>query len=406
MGKPNIVILGAGYGGLMTAIKLEKLLSAHEAEVTLVNKYDYHYQKTWLHENAAGTLPADRAWFPIKDVINTNKTSFIMDTVLSVKPSKKKIKMKNADLTYDILIVALGSEPDTGGRPGVDDHAFTIANIHEARLLKEQLNYNFARYHYEDEKNRGRLNIVVAGGGLSGISYLGELANRIPELCEEYDIPKTLVRLINIEKASTVLPEFDSQMAEYALNSLESRGVEFIMDAEVQACDSDRVIYEKNGERMMIPTFTTVWTGGVRGHAIAAEAGFTQTNGKLDTGQDMRAIDDSAVFAVGDCAAVQIDGTDEPYPMTAHMAIQESDTVARNVTNLIQGHGELAAFRPYKPGIMASLGSTDALGNVFNHRQWFGWRAIILKKMFDNRNLFKLGGFNLWLRKGKFNLFY
>src|SRR5690625_3927456 len=196
MKQPHIVILGAGYGGIMTTVNLQKSLDMKAARVTLVNKNDYHYQATWLHENAAGTLHHDRTRIAIKDVVNTNKINFVQDTVVSIKPGDKKVKLENRELTYDILIIGLGFEAATFGITGLDDHAFMINDINSARLIREHIEYHFAMYNNE-KKDQAHLNIVVGGGGFTGIEFLGELANRIPELCKEFDINKSRVRIIN-----------------------------------------------------------------------------------------------------------------------------------------------------------------------------------------------------------------
>src|SRR5699024_4728438 len=132
--------------------------------------------------------------------------------------------------------------------PGLAEYAFTIEDINSARLIREHLAYNFAMYQHEDGKNLGRLNIVIGGGGFTGVEFLGELVNRIPELCEEYDINKSMVRVINIEGEASVLPGFDPQLAQYAMNSLQSRGVEFITGAMLKACKPDRIVFEKDGK--------------------------------------------------------------------------------------------------------------------------------------------------------------
>ncbi|QKY69781.1 NAD(P)/FAD-dependent oxidoreductase [Lentibacillus sp. CBA3610] len=404
MGKPRIVVLGAGYGGIMTAVKLEKMLSEHDATLTLVNKNDYHYQTTWLHENAAGTLHHDRTRIPVKEVINLQKTEFILDTVVSIKPDEKKVKLADSELQYDILVIGLGFETAVCGVTGLEEHAFTIGSINNARLIKEHLQYNFAKYQHEEEQKPERLNIVVGGGGFTGIEFLGELANRIPELCEEYDINKTMIRIVNIEKTPTILPGFDQQLAEYAMSSLESRGVEFITEATLKECKSDRVVYEKDGKLVEIPTYTTVWAAGVRANSLIEKAGLDHSQGKVKVRQDMRAPDYDDVFVIGDCAMIE-DKNGKPYPPTAQIAVQESETVARNVKALIDG-SEFQSFKPHLLGTVASLGQTDAIGNVLNNRQLVGWKAVLLKKIIDNRYLFKLGGFNLLMRKGKFNIFH
>src|SRR5690554_5329199 len=100
MNKPKIVILGAGYGGLTTAVYLQKKLNVNAAHITLVNKHDYHYETTWLHENAAGTLHHDRSRIDIKDVINSAKVNFVKDTVTAIKPDEKKVELAGGVIEY------------------------------------------------------------------------------------------------------------------------------------------------------------------------------------------------------------------------------------------------------------------------------------------------------------------
>lgn len=404
MGKMNIVILGAGYGGIMTAVKLEKMLSGHDAAITLVNKDDYHYQTAWLHEKAAGTLHHDRMRVPVKDIINMQKTHFILDTVVSIKPDEKKVKLADGDLQYDILVIGLGFDIVESEIPGLKENAFTIDNINNARLIKEHVEYNFAMYLHEDTKNQGRLNIVVGGGGFTEIEFLGELANRIPELCEEYDINKTMVRIINIEQSPIVLSDFDQQLAEYAMNSLESRGVEFVTSAMLKECKPDRIIFEKDGKVEEIPTYTTVWFSGVRANSIVEKAGFSLKQKRVNVRQDMRAPGYDDVFVIGDCAMIEDKKSGKVCAPTAQMAIQASETVANNIKALIAG-AELKSFEPQFFGTVASLGNTDAIGRTLSNRKLFGWKAVLMKMIIDNRYLFKLGGLNLLMRNGKFNIF-
>lgn len=406
MNKPNIVILGAGYGGLMTTVYLQKMLNMNRANITLINKHDYHYQSTWLHEAAAGTLHHDRVRIKIKDIINTNKINFLIDTVVTIKPEEKKVKLKNTELDYDILVIGLGFEAATFGIPGLDEYAFKIGNIDSSRLIREHLEYNFALYNNEEEKKEARLNVVVGGGGLTGIEFLGELANRIPELCEEYDINKARVRIINLEGATSILPGFDSRLVEYARNSLEARGIELITGAKLRECKKDSVIFEKDGVEEEISTMTTIWAAGVRANSIVERSGFQTDRGKIEVSNDLRSKEYDDVFVVGDCALVKNHLTGYPYPATAQIAVQQAKTAAQNIKKLIQSDSNLNEFRPNLLGTVVSLGFDDAMGTIFNDHKLYGWKATVMKKMIDNRYLMKLGGLGLVFRKGKFNVFY
>ncbi|AXI09854.1 FAD-dependent oxidoreductase [Oceanobacillus zhaokaii] len=405
MHKPHVVIIGAGYGGIMTTVKLQKLFGKGQIRITLVNKEDYHYQTTWLHENAAGTLHHDRTRIPIKEVVNKDKVDFILDTVVSINPEEKKVKLENSELEYDMLVIGLGFEKTTFGIPGIDEHAFSIESINSARLIREHLEYNFANYHYDKEKDNARLNIVIGGGGFTGMEFAGELINRIPELSAEYDIEKALVRIIILEASSTVLQGFDPQLIEYAMTSLESRGVEFVTNAAIKECTSDSVIYEKDGKKCEIPTKTVIWSAGVQANGIVEQSGFETNRGKVEVRTDLRTPEFDDVFVVGDCAMVVDKETNRAFPPTAQIAIQQSSVIAQNIKALIEGK----ATEPFKAkslGTVASLGHDDAIGVVLNNRKVFGWKASVMKKIIDNRYLFKLGGFGLVMKKGKFNFFY
>ncbi len=404
MKKPHIVILGAGYGGMMTAAKLQKSMKANEAVITLVNNNDYHYQTTWLHENAAGTLHHERTKIKIKDVIDSRKIELVLDEVICIKPEEKLVKLAKQELTYDYLVIGLGFEPATFGIPGLEENSFSIGNINNARAIREHLDYNFASYHNESEKNAARLNIVIGGGGFTGIEFAGELANRIPQLCKEYDIEKTQVRLIVLEGASTVLPGFDEKLVAYAMNSLASRGVEFINEALLQECNSDSIVFEKDGKRTELPTMTTIWAAGIRANTVVEKSGFRTNSGKVEVQSDMSTPDFDDVFVIGDCSLILDHDTGRPLPSTAQIAIQQAEIVAHNVKAKVRGW-KLKTFVPNPLGTIASLGNDDAIA-VVSGRRLFGWKASVMKKMSDNRYLLKLGGLGLLMRKGKFNFFY
>lgn len=223
MKKPKIVILGAGYGGLMTATRLQKQIGANDAEIILVNKNDYHYETTWLHEASAGTLHHDRVRYDISKVIDNGKVEFVKGTAVEIKTDEKKVLLEKGELEYDYLVVALGGESETFGIKGLKEYAFSISNINSARQIREHIEYQFATYNTEEVKDDTRLSIVVGGAGFTGIEFLGELGNRIPELCKEYDVPFEKVKIVCVEAAPMVLPGFDPELVEYAVAHLEKK---------------------------------------------------------------------------------------------------------------------------------------------------------------------------------------
>lgn len=387
----------------MTVTRLVKKIGINEADITLVNKHNYHYETTWMHEASAGTLHHDRCRYQIKDVINTSRVNFVQDTVMKIDKEGKKVVLETGELSYDYLVVALGSVPETFGISGLKEHAFSISNINSSRQLREHIEYQFATYNTEAEKRPERLTIVVGGAGFTGIEFLGEMANRIPELCREYDIDRQQVRLICVEAAPSVLPGFEPELVDYAVNYLEGKGVEFKIGTAVKECTPDGIIVGKDDQTEEIKAGTVVWAAGVRGNPIIEESGFENMRGRVKVKPDLRVEGHDDIFVIGDCSLIINEETERPYPPTAQISMQQGETCANNLAALIHGK-ETETFSFDNKGSVASLGEHDAIGVAFG-RKMTGTTASMMKKIIDNRSLFMIGGPGLVLKKGKFKFF-
>lgn len=404
MRKPKIVILGAGYGGLMTATRLQKAVGMNEAEIVLINKNEYHYETTWLHEASAGTLHHNRVRYDIKTVIDGNKVEFIKDTAVEIKTDEKKVILENGEVEYDYLVVALGGESETFGIKGLKEYAYSIVNVNAARQIREHIEYQFATYNTEVEKKDERLTIVVGGAGFTGIEFLGELGNRIPELCREYDVDFEKVKIICVEAAPMVLPGFDPELVEYAVAKLEKKGVEFRIGTAIKECTPDGIIVGKGDEEIEeIKAGTVVWAAGVRGNGIIEKSGFESMRGRVKVQPDLRAPGHDNVFIVGDCSLIINEEINRPYPPTAQIAMQQGEVCARNILALVRNKTELETFKPDIKGTVCSLGDDDAIGVAFG-KKMVGSKASFMKKMVDNRALYMIGGASLVMKKGKFNV--
>lgn len=404
MRKQKIVILGAGYGGLMTATRLQKAIGVNEADLVLINKNNYHYETTWLHEASAGTLHHDRVRYDIKDVIDTNKVEFIQNTAVEVKTSEKKVILANGEVEYDYLVVALGGESETFGIKGLKEYAFSIVNINAARQIREHIEYQFATYNTEAVKKDERLTIVVGGAGFTGIEFLGELGNRIPELCREYDVDSSKVKIVCVEAAPMVLPGFDPELVEYAVAQLEKKGVEFRIGTAIKECTPEGIIVGKGeDETEEIKAGTVIWAAGVRGNSIIEKSGFEAMRGRVKVQPDLRAPGHDNVFIIGDCSLIINEEINRPYPPTAQIAMQQGEVCARNIVKLIRNKTDLETFKPDIKGTVCSLGEDDAIGVAFG-KKMIGSKASFMKKMVDNRALYLIGGPSLVMKKGKFNV--
>ena len=167
------------------------------------------------------------------------------------------------------MVVALGGESETFGIKGLKEHAFSIVSINAARRIRDHIEYQFATYNTDEEKNDEKLTIVVGGAGFTGIEFLGELSERIPKLCREYDIDENKVKIICVEAAPTVLPGFDPELVKYAVSHLERKGVQFKIGTAIKECTTDGIIVGKGEEDVEeIKAGTVIWAAGVRGNSI------------------------------------------------------------------------------------------------------------------------------------------
>lgn len=403
MKRAKILILGAGYGGLSTAVNLQKKLNANDADIILINKNDYHYESTWLHEAAAGTLSPEDVRYDIKSVLNSDRVQFIQAAVTGIDVNARKVTTDKGEHTYDYLVIGLGFEGETFGIEGLDKYALSIANVGAARQIREHIEYQFAMWSQDEVKDDSRLTIVVGGAGFTGIEFLGELGNRVPELCKEFDVPQEKVRVLCVEAAPMVLPGFDPELVDYAVRHLESKGIEFSIGTPVVQATPEGVKI-KTGEESFdfVKAGTVVWAAGVRGNRLIETSGIENMRARVKVEKDMRAPGFPDVFIVGDCALMINEEVNRPYPPTAQIAMQQAETIAENLIALMKNE-DTHAFVPQLKGSVCSLGEHDAIGDVMG-RKITGTKASIMKKIIDNRALYMIGGAPLVMKKGKFNL--
>lgn len=395
MSKKEIVILGAGYAGVVSAIKLQKKLSASEANITLVNKNDYHYFTTELHQPAAGTFPEEKTRITLSELLDKNKINIIQDEVTEIKTSEQMIVLKKSQLKYDYLIVGLGSESETFGIPGLKEYAFGKWTYKGAIKLRNHIEKQFETYNGESEQ----VSIVVGGAGFTGIEFVSEIAERIPALCKQYDVPREKVRIVCVEAAPTVLPGFDEKLVKYGVEKLEKKGVEFIIGTPIKECFENGVLL---ADEQRIDARTVVWAAGVRGSSVIEKSGFENIRGRVGVNEFLQAPGHENVYIAGDCSFIMNKATERPYPPTAQIAMQMGDLLANNITATMRGKDkDIKGFKPSIKGTVASLGRKDAIGLVGNIKV-YGFLAASVKKVIDLRYLFIIGGIKLALKKGRF----
>ncbi|ATH63072.1 NAD(P)/FAD-dependent oxidoreductase [Staphylococcus pasteuri] len=398
--RKKVLVLGAGYAGLQAVTKLQKEVSAEEAEITLINKNDYHYEATWLHEASAGTINYEDLLYPVESVLKKDKVNFVKAEVTKIDRNAKKVETDKGIYDFDILVVALGFVSETFGIDGMKDYAFQIENVLTTRQLSRHIEDKFANYAASKEKDENDLSILVGGAGFTGIEFLGELTDRIPELCSKYGIDQSKVKVTCVEAAPKMLPMFSDDLVNHAVNYLENRGVEFKIATPIVACNEKGFVVEINGEKQQLEAGTSVWAAGVRGSHLMEESFEGVKRGRIVTNQDLTIAGHDDIFVIGDCSAFVPAGEERPLPTTAQIAMQQGEHVAKNIKHILNGEAK-EEFEYVDRGTVCSLGSHDGVGIVYG-KDITGKKAAFMKKVIDTRAVFKIGGIGLAFKKGKF----
>ncbi len=383
----EIVIIGAGFGGVMTALTLRKYMDQTEAKVTIVNKYPTHQIITELHRLAAGNVSEQRISLPLKKLFKDKDINVVISEVESFSADDKRVKLSNGDtLTYDVLVVALGSVTGYFGIPGLEENSFVLKSVNDAQKIFNHVQERIRKY--TETKDPADARILIGGGGLTGVELVGEFADILPDLAKKYGIFQDEIKLQLVEAGPKILPVLPDPLIERAQKSLEKRGVEFLIGLPVTKVEGNKV-FLKDGTEIVTNTF--IWTGGVQGHPLVGESGLEVNRGRATVNKYLQSSSHSDVFVVGDSAVVF--GPDgRPYPPTAQNAWQMGETAGYNLFAYLKGKS-MEPFEPVDSGTLASLGRKDAVAVVgANKTQLKGLPAAILKEASMTRYLSNIKG--------------
>ena len=366
-------------------------LRRHTAiELTLVDQFDYHQIITELHAVAAASMPPEAAAIPFSELLAGKPVTFIQTKVTGFNFQEQTVATESGKLSYDILVIALGSETDFFGIEGLREHSLTLKSLPDALRLKEHVNNMFALAKNEPnaEARRRLLTFVVGGGGFTGTELAGELADRLRDLGRETGIPTQESLVAVVEAGPTLLSGFDPGLVRKARIILEGKGVELHLGDRVVRAEPG-TLELKGGQ--VIHNRTLVWTGGVKANELVQHSGLrTGVRGRVVVNPYLQTVDFANVYAVGDVALVLNQATGQPLAPSAQLALQEANIVARNIQAGLSG-SERVQFQPRIAAEVVSVGRKDALAKV-GPFGFDGRPAHWLKRMALLRYLYTVGG--------------
>ncbi|WML26518.1 NAD(P)/FAD-dependent oxidoreductase [Neobacillus sp. OS1-33] len=390
--KKKVVILGGGYAGLMTAVTLQKKVHPSRIEIYLVNKNDYHYFTTKVHEAGAGTVNPESIKLPILELIDSQRVTFIQDEVTGLDIERKRVICKNQTLNYDYVVVGIGGTPKTSNIPGLEEHAFFLFNWEGTYRLRQHIEEKFQEF---SQQRAGKLNLVIGGTGFTGMEFIHELTNSIPILCKRFKVVPNDVNIIVVEPNQGILQGFPEAIVSDAVNSLRKTNIEYKVGLQVTRVEDRKIILEDGTE---VPTDTFIWAGGVMGNPLLDGLGFELLDGRVKLNEFCEVPGCHDVYVIGD-ASVSLNEKGNPYLPTAQIAIQQGQYCAYNMAMKIYGQ-PTKPFQYIHRGTVISLGKGNATGIVYDHHI-SGHFAAWMKWMIEMRYYFMLGGLPLVRKQWK-----
>lgn len=386
----RILVLGGGFGGLYTALHLEKRLRrSSNIEVTLVNRENFFLFTPMLHEVAAGDLDLTHIVNPVRKLLR--RSQFFNGDIKSINLNERTVIATHADdnhdheLRYDYLVLALGSVTNFYNLPGLAENALTMKSLTDAILLRSRLISNLENADFEcSGEDRSRLlTIVVVGGGFAGVETIASVNDFVREAIRYYPrLTTDELRIILIEAAGAILPELGPKLGAYAQEKLAQRGVEFRMKTAVKSVSDSEV---RLSDASTIKTNLLVWTAGVAPNPLLNILECAKERGRLITNEFLEVEGWPGVWALGDCAAVPDLSTGKSCPPTAQHALRQGKIVADNILAAISG-GRRRAFRFKTIGALASIGKRTGVARILGVNfsgfvAWWLWRTIYLSKL-------------------------
>ena len=442
----EILILGGGFAGVEVLRRLQdRFQNDVSVNITMVSKDNFFLFTPMLHEVASGMIETRHIVTPIRAFCNRAK--FYAAKVKSVDLKNRQVQIESplssrsivnanssnlegaalpsyqeqeqgsshlllsnlgkaqlSNLSYDYLVIALGSETKFFDMADIEKHALTIKSwndaivirnhiihqLEQAELLLRERPFSDKKYSSDSDitNKENLLTFVVVGGGFAGVETAGELNDFLRDSVKDYyhNIEPKDIHVIIIQSGNRLLPEMSEELSKFALQKLTQSGVEVLLNARVTGATATSVKL-KNGRS--IPTNTIIWSGGVAPNPITEELTCERDkkSGRIITNKHLEVQEYPEVFAIGDCAFIIDPNTGDPYPPTAQHAIREGTVVAQNIISLIEGKpGNKKVFDYKTKGMMASIGKRNGVGAILGIEvqgfiAWWIWRMYYLANL-------------------------
>jgi NADH dehydrogenase len=399
LGKPRIIVIGGGFGGL----EVIKGLKGLHAQVVLFDKYNHHTFQPLLYQVATSGLETNSIVAPFRKLFgNQADFYFRLGEVKNIKPEENYIETSIGGVKYDYLVIASGAVTNFYGMTEVEKNASSMKNIVDATKLRNKIirQLEYALLTGDEEIMNSLMDFVIVGGGPTGVELAGALTelkkNVFPKDYKELDMRQMDIHLV--EASPRLLNGMSDQAGKKALDFLTEMGVKVHLGTAVKSYDGYEVILS-SGEKLI--SRSLIWAAGVKGNPIDGLNPEVITRGsRIQVDQYNRVKGYENIFAIGDVAAMEGDEKfPKGHPQMAPPAQQQGRLVAKNIRNIINKK-PLTPFRYFDKGSMATIGRHKAVVDMKGIRfqgffAWYVWMFVHLMSIVGFRN--KVFTFFSWM---------
>lgn len=398
----KVVIIGAGFGGLKLARKLN---NKPGFEVVLIDKFNYHQFQPLFYQVATAGLDASNISFPLRKVFQRSRNVRIrLADLQRVIPAENKVITDAEEISYDVLVLAMGADTNFFGNSKIEGHAFPMKSTVEALQLRYRLLQNLENaLTIKDEVELQRLmNIVVVGGGPTGIEVSGALAEMkkyiLPKEYPELDFSKMHIFLL--EGSSRTLASMSEKSSDDSCRYLKRLGVTVMTDTLVKDYDGQDVLLN-NGNK--IAARSVIWAAGIRGNVPEGiDPSLVVRGNRIKTDRHCRVVGSANIFAIGDLAYMETPKYPNGHPQVAPVAMQQAALLAANLVKTERKGTAQEEFEYFDKGSMATVGRNLAVVDIPKPKLHFGgflawmiWMGLHLMLILGVKNRFFV--FSNWL---------
>jgi NADH:ubiquinone reductase (H+-translocating) len=358
----QIVVAGAGYAGLHVALRLSAKRRNHPMELTLVDRHDYHQAVTELPRVAGGTRAADAVRIPLQDVL-AERVRFVQTEISGFDLPGRRLLTGAGPIGWRRLVLALGSRPNDFAIPGLAQRTLSLYSASEAERVWAAASQalDAAAAATDPGQQRRLATVVVGGGGATGVELAGELAEILPTVASHHGLAPDRPAVLLVEAGPTILAGSSPRLIDKATRILSDLGVQVRTNAAIAAV-TEEGFRLKDGQLVEGGVFA--WAGGMKAPDLVADSGLpTGHNGRVKVDQYLRVLDHPEIYVAGDLASVVDPRTGHVLPPLAQVALEEGETVARNLDAELEGR-PLEAFTFHDKGFVVSVGTRRGVADI------------------------------------------